>query len=140
MAQEGVACLLTLPAGLSADTAMLHTMLGMPLTLVATEPAGGRARLKRGSNHFPVDLCLPGNNAPGGITQIGAVEIESDAAGEHLGILLTKTRISAGRTCLRAVETGTNARQQRVVRKSRLRMGLDHGVREAHWGSSKLHS
>src|SRR5688500_11595396 len=76
LCEEAVAGLLTGPAGLGTDATMLHAVLRMPLALVATEPAGGRACLEGGPNQLRFERRLPRHHAAGRIAQIGAVEIE----------------------------------------------------------------
>jgi hypothetical protein len=116
---------------------VLHPVLRVQLALVTAKAAGRSARLEGRRNHVSFERGLTRDDATGRITEIGTIEIEPDAAGERFRVSLAQTRISARRTRLRAVETGADAGQDCVIGDDRLRMRLDHGLRETHRDSSK---
>jgi hypothetical protein len=134
---ECVTRLLTGSAGLSADPTVLHPVLRMLLALISAKAAGRGTRLEGRSNHVSFERGLTRDDAAGRITEIGTIEIEPDAASERFRVGLTQTRISAGRTRLRAVETGTDAGHEGAIGDDRLRMRLDHGLRKTHGDSSE---
>jgi hypothetical protein len=136
LCDEFVAGLLTVPARLGADAAMLHAVLSVHLALVAAKSASGRARLESGRDQLRLERRLPRHDVTGGIAEVGTVEVEPDAARERFRVALSQTCISARRTGLRAVETGADAVQECVIGDDRLRMRLNHGVRETHWDFS----
>jgi hypothetical protein len=134
---ERVTGLLTGSAGLSTHATVIHAVLSMSLALVTAKAAGGRAGLESGRDDLRLQRGLARDDAAGRVAKIGTIEIEPDTAGERFRVSLAQTRISARRTGLRAVETGPDAGQQCVIDDDRLRMRLDHGLRETHWDSSK---
>ncbi len=72
---------------------MLHAVLGVLLAFLGTDPARLGTCLKRGPDHCRIRCGLPGHDLAGGIADVGTVEIEADAAGQHLGLLFAKTGI-----------------------------------------------
>lgn len=129
---------LTPSAGLGADATVLHAMLGVPLALLATEPAGRGASLEGRRHELRFAGSLARDDAAGRLTEVGAVEIEPDSADQHGDIGLAQTRISTGRASLRTVDTGANAGQERVIRVCRVGMGVEHRLGKAHRNPSFL--
>ncbi len=87
----------------------LHAVLGMLLALVAAEAAGCRAGLEGGLNHRRIEGCLTGQDLPGHNADVGAVQVQPDAAGQQLRVLLAQAGVGAGDTRLRAIEAGPDA-------------------------------
>lgn len=115
LAQQRVARFLAGSTRFGADAAVLHAVLRVPLALVTAEPAGGCAGTERGSGELGIKRCLAGNDASGRVTDIGAIEIEPDAADQIFDGLFAKAGVSARRACLCAVEASANAGQQLVI-------------------------
>jgi hypothetical protein len=134
---ELIAGQVAMAAGISADAAVLHAVRGMSLALLSAEPTGGGAGLEGGGDHLRIEGRLPGDDAAGRVAEIGAVEIEPDTARERFRVRFGEAGVGTGGAGLGAVETGTNAGQQRVVAENRLRMRLDHGSGETHGIDSK---
>ena len=82
-------------------------MLGVPLALLSAHPARPRARLQSRSRHLRVERRLPREDLAGGIAEIGAVEVEADAASQHLYVSFAEAGVGAGRAGLGAVEAGS---------------------------------
>lgn len=110
-----VTCLLTAAARLSADTTMFHT-LAVSLALIATDAADLGTCLEDRSHQGYIKFSLAGNNLPGSATDIGTVEIKTDAAKQHLVLWFSKTGIGTGSTRLHTIKAGFDTLlQQRAV-------------------------
>jgi alkylhydroperoxidase family enzyme len=83
-----IAGLLTAMTGFCTSSAVLHAVLRVLIALIATQLACCRACLECCTRHRRLEGRLPRQNAAGGKTHIGAVEVEPDAADQHLRILL----------------------------------------------------
>ena len=104
--EEVVAGALAASAGLSADTAVLYAVLGVLLTLLAAPTASLCASLQGSLSHLLVESRLPGEYLADGVADVGAVEVEPYAAGQHLYILLTEAGVGAGGAGLGTVDAG----------------------------------
>ena len=111
--KNGVARLLTAAARLGADAAMLH-LLAMLFALVAAEATRQRARLDDATQQRWLGSGLARHDRSGGRADSGAVQVEADAAGKLLDMLLTQAGVSARGTRLGAVHAGANTRDQRA--------------------------
>ena len=120
MPTECVARLLALAAGFGTDPAMLH--VGVSLALFGTDSAGGRACLESDGEHLRLERRLAGDDAPGRVAEVGAIEVEPDAPVQSFWIRLAEAGVGAGRTRLSAVETGANTGGQCVTGEGRLRV------------------
>jgi hypothetical protein len=133
--EEVVAGLLTTSAGIGAHPAML-VVGGVPLTLVAAQPAGFGASLEGCTRHLWLEGGLSRDYPAGGVANVGAVEVESDAAGERLGIFLAEAGVGASRATLGAVEAGLDALHQGGwVHRGGARVGLKHLLSVGHEAS-----
>lgn len=104
-----VAGLLAAAACFGADAAVLHAMLAVLIALVAADLAGRCAGFEGGADHLRLRGRLPGDDPAGGVTDIGAVQVEPDAAVEHLRFLLAEAGVGAGSTGLGTVEASLAA-------------------------------
>ncbi len=64
------------------------------------------ALLARGAQHRRIAGCLARGDLAGGVAEVGAVEVEADAAGEYLGTLLAEAGVGTGGTSLGAIDAG----------------------------------
>src|SRR5688572_23894237 len=120
------AAALTAPAHVGADPAMLH-MLAMLRAFVAAQPAGEGARLQRGGEHALVRSGAARRELAGRETEVGAVEVQSDALAQLGDLLLGEARVGAGRAGLGAGEAIFDAAGQRGIADAfHLRMRGDH--------------
>ena len=93
--QEVVAGALAAAAGLGADLTVLHTVLGVLVALVAAEASRVAYAISESKAVCPEKILR--------VAYIGAIEVESDAANQHLHVLLAEAGVGAGGTGLRAV-------------------------------------
>jgi hypothetical protein len=122
-----LASLLTIPARLSADAAVL-VLTCVTLALLRTNPAGNST----GANHLPNDLLVGPRSAArhraGRIANVSAVKIEPNALRQLLNTILTKTGISAGYAALGTRVAFLDAFDQRGVSAA-----FDMGVGANHF-------
>jgi hypothetical protein len=98
---------------------------GVPLALGPTDLTGRHAGLELGPQQAPIRLGLPGDQPAGRITDVGAVQVQPNAANQHLELRLAETGVSAGGAALGTIEASLNALRQRSgVDPGRARMGL----------------
>ncbi len=98
----------TLIAGLRTDSAMLHGRMHL-----AFRPAGSGgpdAGCKLQGEDVGGGLRLAGYDPSGHFANIGAVQVQSDAAHKVIQVRLTQAGIRTIRAGLRAIETGADAR------------------------------
>lgn len=130
------ASFLTATARLGADPAVLHAVLGVLSTLLAAGPTGSDAGLKLGRDHIPIGFGLPRDNVACRGADIGAIQVEPDAAHQHLHLLLTQAGVGAHLAGTGAVVAGFNALLKQGHIDLRLSgMGLEHGRRVWHWAT-----
>ena len=99
----------------------------VPLTLVATHAAGRRAGLDSRAEQVDIRSGLAGDDAPGGVADVGAIEVEANAADQLPHVRLAETGVGAAGACSRTVEALVDAAQQRVsIEACRLWMGLEY--------------
>ena len=92
---------------------MLH-LLAVSLALVAAETTRQRARLEEATNQRRLGYGLARHNGRRGRADVGAIQIEADAAGKLLDVLLAQAGVGAGGTRLGAVYTGADTLDQRA--------------------------
>jgi hypothetical protein len=123
-------------AGLCADTAML-VVLGVSFALLAADLARLGTRLENPPGQLRFETGLPGEDAPQRAAHVSAVEIEPDAAVQHLWIAFAEAGVCASATALSAREAGVNACRELVcVHRHRARVRLDHLLSMSHGSSS----
>ena len=133
--EDVVAGLLAVTASLGARSAVL-IVGGVVLALVAAQTASLGARLKGGPRHLRLEGRLTGEDPTRGIAHVCAVEVEPDAAGEGLGVVLAEAGVRASCATLSTVEAGLYARNERPgVHGSGARVGLQHLLGVGHEAS-----
>ena len=124
--QHGVAGFLAGAADLGAYPAVL-VVGGVPLALVAAQAARFGTSLEGSPRHLGLEGRLPGEDAPRRIADVGAIQVQTDAARERLGVVLAEAGVGAGCATLGTVEAGLNALHQRGgVHRSGAWVGLNH--------------
>ena len=93
---------------------MLHT-LAVSLTLIATDAANLGTCLEDRSRQGNIKFRLARKHLSGSATDIGTVEIKSDAAKQHLVLWFTKTGIGTGCTGLHTIKAGFNTLLQQCA-------------------------
>ena len=91
----------------------------VPLALVSTGAAGQRARSDRGTNDAEVGFGLTRDDATGCVTDVGAIEVEANAADQPLHLPFAEAGIGAARTRGRTVEALVDAAQQQIAIEAR---------------------
>ncbi len=95
------------------------------LALITANAAGFGARLERRPSQPGLEGRLAGDDPARGVADVGAVEVEPDAAGERLGVILPKAGVGAGGAALGTVAAGLNALHQRGgINRGGARVGL----------------
>jgi hypothetical protein len=84
-------------------------VLGVVLALLCAQTTSLDAGLEAGAQHLDFRGSLSGENSAGGLTYVGAVEVEADAPGQHLHVLLTQAGIGTGSAGLGAVKADLDA-------------------------------
>ena len=108
-----------------ADTTMLHAVLGMHLTLMATDLACAGTSLQQCASQRCVERGLAREHRAGRNADIRAIEVETDAANQGLDLTLAQASIGASRTSLGAVSTGIDAGGERLnIRYRLIRIGV----------------
>lgn len=93
---------------------MFHML--MSLALLGTDAADLRAGLEDRSRQGYIKFRLAGKHLSGSATDIGTVEIKSDAAEQRITLLLSKIGIGTGSTRLHTIKAGFDTLlQQRSV-------------------------
>ena len=82
--------------------------------LLGTDTAGRPAGFELSADEAQVGLGLAGEDAPGGAADVGAVEVEPDAAAEHPNLLFAKTGVGTGDATLLTLEAGVDTGAQRI--------------------------
>src|SRR4051794_4117797 len=123
-AEEIGAGLLAPAAGLGAQPAVL-VMLGMPFALLGAYSAGLHAGLDEGPLHGYLDVRLARQHCPGGYADVGAVQVQPDAAHEVLQIVFGQVRVCAGGARLGAREALHDASHESLAGR-RLGVRLEH--------------
>jgi hypothetical protein len=124
--QQLAAGIFATPAGFGADAAVF-VMTGVPVTFCPAEFASRSADLELETQQVPICLGLPREHLPCGKAYVGAVQVEPDAADEHVQLLLAETGISAGGATLSAAITFFNTPYQGLLIHLHLaRVGLYH--------------
>jgi hypothetical protein len=122
LTEHVVACLLAAAAELGADAAMF-VVGGVPRALFGTAAAGDGAGLDRGAKEGEIRRGLAGQDAACRLTDIGAIEIETDAADQLRQVCLAETGVSAagagGRTVEALLDT---AKEDATIEAGRPRM------------------
>ncbi len=122
-----VACLLACATGFHTGLTMLHTMLRMHRALVAAQLARLRTGLENATRHRHIEGRLSREHPARRGTDIGTIQVERDAARQHLRILLSQASIRTGDACLRAVKAGLDACSERGrIHPRSVRGVLDH--------------
>jgi hypothetical protein len=133
--EDVVAGLLAVTASLGAHPAVL-IVGGVVLALVAAQTASLGTRLEGGPRHLRLEGRLTGEDPTRGIAHVSAVEVEPDAAGEGLGVVLAEAGVRASCATLSTVEAGLYARNERPgVHGSGARVGLQHLLGVGHEAS-----
>lgn len=110
--EDIVARLLAATAGLCAHPAVL-VVPSVVLALLTAKAASLRASLETGAQHPRLRGRLPGEDPAGRLAHIGAVEVEPDAASQHLHVPLSDAGVGAGGASLGAVEARLDALYER---------------------------
>jgi hypothetical protein len=98
----------------------------VPLALLRTCAAGPYARFDRCADDPQVGLCLAGDDATDRVTDVGAVEAETNAADQLLHVFLAEGGVGATRAGSGAVEAFVDTPEQQIsVNAGRARMPLD---------------
>ncbi len=87
---------------------MFH-VLAVSLALLATDAADLRACLEDRSRQGYIKFRLAGKHLPSSATDIGTIEIKSDAAKQRIALLFSKIGICTGNTRLHTIKAGFNA-------------------------------
>ncbi len=96
------------------------------LALLGTRTTRDHARLDRGVNQTEVGLGLTGHDPAGGLTHVGAVEIETNTPHQLGHVGLAEAGVGAAGARGGAVEALVNAAQQHIaIQAERPRMALD---------------
>jgi hypothetical protein len=133
--EDVVAGLLAVTASLGAHPAVL-IVGGVVLALVAAQTASLGARLEGGPRHLRLEGRLTGEDPTRRIAHVSAVEVEPDAAGEGLGVVLAEAGVRASCATLSTVEAGLYALNERPgVHGSGARVGLQHLLGVGHEAS-----
>ena len=91
------------------------------------------APLEGGPRHLRLEGRLTGEHPTHGIAHVSAVEVEPDAAGEGLGVVLAEAGVRASCATLSTVEAGLYACNERPgVHGSGARVGLQHLLGVGH--------
>ena len=102
-------------------------VLSVPLTLVATRAADRCAGLDRRAEHADIGSGLAGEDAPGGVAGVGAIEVEANAADQLPRVPFAETGVGATSAASGTVEALVDAAQQRVaIEACRLWMSVDY--------------
>src|SRR5262249_40817443 len=107
--QDGVARLLAAAARLQARPTVGKAVPRVHLALVAAHPARLSAGLQRGARRRGLEGSLARENITSCQAQIGAIEVEADAANHCLHLLLAKVGVGIGGAGLGAVEARSDA-------------------------------
>ncbi len=100
---------------------------GVPRALIATGAAGRRAGLDRCADDAQIGRSLAGEDAAGGLADVGAVEVETNATDQLLHVVLAETGVGAARAGSGTVQALVDATQERVAIKAGLLwMRLDY--------------
>jgi hypothetical protein len=127
--------LLAASAGLGAHPAVL-VVRGVLLTLVTAQAACFGTSLEGRPRHLRLEGRLPRHYPAGGGAHVGAVQVEPDAAGERLGIVLAEAGVGASCATLGAVVAGFYALHQRGgVHRGAARVSLEHLLGVGHDGT-----
>ena len=119
-----VARLLAATASLDAHPAVL-VVGGVLLALRTAKAARLGAGPKGSPRHLGLEGRLAGEDTSRGVAHIGAVEVETYAAGQRFGFVLAEAGVSAGGAALGAVEAGLYTPHQRGgVHRSGARVSL----------------
>jgi hypothetical protein len=112
-------------AGFGAEPAVV-VVGGVPLALLATDAAGRRAGFDSCAEEFEIGCGLAGEDAAGSVTDVGAVEVETNAADQLLHVFLAETGVGTARARSGTVKTLVDAAQQHLaIKAGRLGMRLD---------------
>lgn len=131
-----IARILAAPALRSADPAM-RVVLGVALTLLAAYHARLPTRLQLRLRCLRVVVGLPGENAPGRVADVGAIEAQPDAPAKLDHVFLGEAGIGAGGTGLRALDACLDASRQKLsINLSRQRVGFQNPLCIAHLHTS----
>src|SRR6266550_9524310 len=116
----------TTAADLGADSAVL-VVGGVLLALLGARPTGCRAGLDLRAEDAEVRLGLPDEDAAGGLTGVGAIEAESNAADHLRHVRLCEVGIGAARARRCAVDALIDAAHQQVtIENAGARVCLEH--------------
>lgn len=105
--------LLAAATDFGAQTAMLEVS-GMPLALLATGKAGHPTGFDGCMNETEIRHGLSKQDASGGVADVSAIEVESNAAHQFPQIILAQTGVCAGGTACAAVEAFADAAKDSV--------------------------
>lgn len=83
--------------------------LRVTLAFPSTGFADGCARLELDSQHVPIRIRLAGKRASCRLTEIGAVEVQANAAPQHLDVRFGDAGVGARGARKRAIEAGVEA-------------------------------
>jgi hypothetical protein len=98
----------------------------VPLALLATGAARGRAGFDHRANDVEIGRGLAYHDPTGGLAGVGAVEAKADAVHQLAYVVLGEISVGAGRAAGRAVEALGDTAQDRVAIEVRwLWMRLD---------------
>ena len=135
--EQVLACLLATATHLGADAAVL-VMLGVALALRTTGAAGDQAAFKRCANHAEVRRGLAGDDAAGGIADVGAVEAGANAAEQILHPGLAEVGVGAAGTGSGTVAARLDTAHERIeIADRRCGMHLEH-LSNGHLLSSQV--
>jgi hypothetical protein len=113
-AEQRLARLLAATAFLGADLAVLHPVVAVVLALVAATAACDDARLKQGAGDVRVVFGLAADNPSRRLANIGTVEVQPNALGEFLHVLLAQTVVRALSACFGAVVASLDTADQEL--------------------------
>jgi hypothetical protein len=126
--KSGLAGLFAAPAGLRADPAVL-VLARVTLAFLGAEAAGLLTRAQNALDDRLVGACPPRSDVPGRRTDVGAVQVQTDALGELCDHLLAQAGVGTRGAGLSAVEARFDAPDKAVIGVAAdVRVRTDHLV------------
>jgi hypothetical protein len=88
---------------------------GVLLALLGARPASYRAGLELRTEDAEIRLCLPDEDATGGLTDVGAVQAEANAADHLMHIRFGEVGVGVTRARRRALDAVLDTAQKQVT-------------------------
>ena len=108
-------------------------MGGVLFALLTAQAASLGPGPKGSPRHLGLEDCLTGEDTSRGVARVGAVEVETYAARERLGVVLAETGVGAGGATLGTLEAGLYALHQRGgLHRGGARVSLEHLLGVGH--------